>query len=39
MAKTIGKSNKEEEHYFMEKKEEVGKCCLEGSPLEQSRSG
>lgn len=27
--KTIGKSSKGEEHYFMEKEEEVGRSCFE----------
>lgn len=29
ITKTIGKYNKGEEHYFMEKKKEVGSACFE----------
>ena len=30
ITKTIGKSHKVEEHYLMEKKEEIGRGCSEG---------
>lgn len=36
MEKAIGKFNKGEDHYFIEKKEEVKRGCLKKSPLEQS---